>query len=396
MLLHRLLVLLAAVLLAPTLFAADKYWVFIGTYTSKDGSKGIYRCELDVKTGGLSAPELAAEVGSPSFLTISSNGKFLYAVGETSGKDGGGVYAYAIDPPSGKLTKLNETTSGGAGPCHISVNRTGRYALVANYGGGSSAVFKIGDDGKLGDRTDFRQHEGKSANAARQEKPHAHCGVFRSTADGEFAYVVDLGVDKVFSYKLDETSGKLEPTKPGFVELPPGSGPRHIAFHKDAGKAFVCGELTSTVITLRAYDSNGTLQMYGTGGLAERKDAVLSTLPNNVAEDVRKKNSTAEVVVHPTSPHVLVSNRGHNSLAVFKFNADQTEAAGHITSASEERKIATPRNFNIDPTGKWVLIANQDGGSVEVAEWDATGNGKLTGHAAKVSKPVCVKFLAKP
>lgn len=376
---------------------SGKYWVYLGTYTSEAGSKGIYRSELDVKSGALGELTLAAELANPTFLAISPNGLFLYAVQETADagekKNEGVLHAFRIDPKTGELTKLNHLTTGGGGPCHVSVNRTGKYAIVANYGGGSSAVFRL-KEGSLDERSDFRQHEGKSVNKDRQGEPHAHCAMFNGDGEDEYAYVVDLGLDKVFSYKLDPTKGGLTPTEPAFVKLPDGCGPRHIAFNPKAGKAYVCGELDSTLITLRRYGRGGLLEMYGTGGLPARKDAVVSTLPDDVAKDVRAKNSTAEVLVHPDGGHVLVSNRGHDSLAIFKVNADRTTAAGHITSAGD-RKIRTPRNFNIDPTGKWILIASQAGGTVEVAEW-SDGNAKLTGASVKLDKPVCVKFLAKP
>jgi 6-phosphogluconolactonase len=391
------LVLAAAITLVPIVFAdpadppkSGKYWVYIGTYTSKGGSEGIYRCELDVKTGALSKPGLAAKVASPSFLAVSPDNKFLYAVSETAGgknNNEGTVTAYAIDATTGRLEKLNDTSSGGAGPCHISVNHTGRYALVANYGGGSCAVYGLKGDGSLGERTDFRQHEGKSVNKRRQEGPHAHCTLFVEGGGGEFAYVVDLGLDKVFSYRLDPGTGKFVPTEPGFVKLPDGSGPRHLAIDKSSGKAYVCGELDSTLNTLRWDRDKGFLE--------PSRIAAASTLPDRTPEAVRKKNSTAEVVVHPSNGYVLVSNRGHNSLAVFKVSVESTELVAHITSAGE-RTIRTPRNFNVDPTGRWVLIANQDGGTVRVAEWDASGNGKLTDSKAEVSRPVCIKFVAKP
>jgi 6-phosphogluconolactonase len=378
---------------------SGKYWVYIGTYTSKDGSQGIYRCELDVKSGSLGNLTAVAELANPTFLSISPNGRFLYAVSETAdagaNKNEGSLQAFKIDPTTGKLSRLNSLTTGGAGPCYVSVNSTGRFALVANYGGGSSAMFRLNDDGSLERRTDFRQHEGKSVNPDRQTGPHAHCAMFNSDWEAEYAYVVDLGLDKVFSYKLDPTKGELIPTRPEFVKLPDGSGPRHIAFNKTAGKAYVCGELDSTLITLRRYGAGGLLERYGAPDNPHKDIPVLSTLPEGVSTDVRAKNSTAEVLVHPDHGHVLVSNRGHDSLAVFRVNADETTRFAHITSAGE-RQIRTPRNFNIDPTGQWILIASQDGDTVQVAQWDAGGGGKLTGISVKVANSVCVKFVPKP
>lgn len=377
---------------------SGKYRVFIGTYTSKDGSQGIYRCELDVNSGALEGLTAVAELVNPSFLAISPNGQFLYAVSEAADaslkKNGGLLNAFRIDPKTGDLSKLNSLSTGGAGPCYVSVNRTGRFALVANYGGGSSAMFRLNDDGSLDKRTDLRQHEGKSVNKDRQSEPHAHCAVFNSDGGEEYAYVVDLGLDKVFSYKLDAAKGELIPTNPAFVKLPQGCGPRHIAFNAKAGKAYVCGELDSTLITLRRYGGGGLLERYGPPDNPDKDIPVVSTLPKDVAGDIRAKNSTAEVVVHPNDGHVLVSNRGHDSLAVFEVNADKTTPIGHITGQSG-REIRTPRNFNIDPTGKWILIANQDGGTVCVAQW-SDGNGKVTGMTVKVANPVCVKFLPKP
>jgi 6-phosphogluconolactonase len=375
---------------------SGKYWVFVGTYTGtgKDSSRGIYRCELDVRSGSLTNLELAAEVKNPSFLAIRPDGKALYAVEEVGDrgekKNEGAIHAFKLDDKTGELTKLNELTTGGADPCYVSTNRTGRFAMVANYSGGSSSVYRLKEDGSLDAVTDFRQHEGNAANSGRREGPHAHCSVFNeSESDGEYAYVVDLGLDRVFSYKLGPQTGALTPTDPPFVKLPDGSGPRHIAFNKNAGKAYVCGERNSTLITLRRFGSGGLLERYdGTSGQPKRSDEVLPTIPPSV------RNSTAEVLVHPDNGHVLVSNRGHNSLAVFNVNADETTRAGWITSAGD-RRIQVPRGFNIDPTGKWVLVASQDGGTVRVVEW-SDGSGKMTGEFVSVDKPVCVKFLAKP
>jgi 6-phosphogluconolactonase len=378
--------------------SSGKYWVYIGTYTTRNGSQGIYRCELDVSSGALTELTPVAELASPSFLAISPNGQSLYAVSEMADDGGerneGSVHAFKIDPKTGGLSRLNSLTTGGAGPCYVSVNLTGRFALVANYTSGSSAMFRLNDDGSLDKRTDFRQHEGKSSSSDRQSGPHAHCAMFNSDGPDEYAYVVDLGLDKVFSYKLDPAKGELVPTQPAFVKLPEGSGPRHIAFNARTGQAYVCCELDSTLVTLRRNGANGLLERYGVNGIGPREDAVLSTLPKDIANGVRTKNSTAEVRVHPDGGHVLVSNRGHNSLAVFEVNADHTTLSGHITGTAD-REIRTPRNFNIDPTGKWVLIANQGGGTVRVAEWSG-GNAKVTEHAVKVAKPVCVKFLPKP
>jgi 6-phosphogluconolactonase len=380
-------VLLITAAVAP----AEDYWVYIGTYTGgQGGSKGIYRAKLQ-PSGELTDLQLAAEVISPSFLAVSPNHQFLYAVGETAqagDKKEGAVHAYQIDAKTGALKKLNDDKTGGAGPCHLAVNRTGKYLIVANYGGGSTALFKIKDDGSIERQCDFVQHKGKSVNPSRQEGPHAHCAVFNVPAgeDTEFAYVVDLGLDQVLMFKLDPEKGKLAPLDPPFVKLPDGSGPRHIAFNPNSGKAYVCGELDSTIITLR-HNRNGILETWKGEG------AVLSTLPADVPDDVRKKNSTAEIVVHPSRGTVFVSNRGHDSIATFQVKVEFTTAGPHLTAAGDN-DIKTPRNFNVDPTGHWILVANQDGGTVRVIEWsNSQGNGKMTGLKVDVKSPVCVTFV---
>jgi 6-phosphogluconolactonase len=356
----------AALLLAATTGGAQEYWVYLGTYTGgKNGSKGIYRAKFNAATGKLGEPEVAAEMGSPSFLAIHPNRKFLYAVGEGGGKDGGAVVAFALDAKSGRLSKLNEDKSGGPGPCHIVVSPKGDYAAVANYGGGSTALFKIGEDGKV-ERVGFVQHKGSSVNPGRQKEPHAHCCFFNPK--GDHVGTVDLGIDKVKVFRIDPKAGLVEEEEAD-ITTPPGSGPRHISVAPDGDAAYVCGELDSTVNVVK-------------GGKVVQS---LSTLPTPV-----KGNSTAECILHPNGKFVYVSNRGHNSIAVFKVKEDRTlVAAGHITG-----DIKIPRNFNIEPGGKWMLIASQDGGKVGVWELDpATGLGKETGNTIPVSRCVCIKFV---
>jgi 6-phosphogluconolactonase len=364
----------AALLLAAGTAAADDHWVFLGTNTGKTDkdSKGIYRAKFDSKTGKLSAPELAAEMGSPSFLAVHPTNKYLYAVGESQGKDGGAVVAFAVDAKSGALTKLNEDKSGGPGPCHVSVHPKGTYAVVANYGGGSTAFYKLDADGKLAGRVGFVQHEGMGANPARQKEPHAHCGFF--TPAGTAAVSVDLGIDKVKVFAFDPEKGTVSDEGAEDIATPPGSGPRHIAIAPDGKFAYVCGELDSTVNVIEMAEKGG-------GKVVQS----LSTLPKPTPN-----NSTAECLLSRDGKFVYVSNRVGDSVAVFKVGADRKlTAAGHITG-----DIKVPRNFNIDPTGKWMLIASQNGGKVGVWELDpATGTGRETGTTIPVSRCVCVKFV---
>jgi 6-phosphogluconolactonase len=373
----------AAVLLAGTAAAverpAGKLWVYVGTYT-RAGSKGVYRCTFDPANGQLSAAELAAETPNPTFLALHPNGRFLYAANEINnfgGQMAGAVSAFALDPATGKLTALNQQSSSGAGPCHLVVDKPGKHVLVANYGGGSACILAVGDDGRLGDRTDFVQHEGKGTNPQRQDKPHAHS--FNLDPAGKFAFLADLGLDRVFVHRYDAAKGTIEPNDPVALETKPGSGPRHFAFHPDGKRAYVLNELAST-LTACDYDP-------ARGVLTEKE--TLSTLP----ADFRGNNTTAEVVVHPAGKFVYCSNRGHNSLAIFAIEADSSlKLVGH-----EPTQGRTPRNFNIDPSGAYLIAANQDTNNMFVFRIDGS-SGKLTATGPKVDigAPVCIKFLAAP
>ncbi len=368
---------LIAMFLTSAAFA-DSVWIFVGTYTGKK-SQGIYRVEFDTDTGKLGTPELAAEVKSPSFLTIAPDHKHLFCVGEMNtfmGKKGGGVSSFSLNAKTGELKMLNQQSSGGAGPCHIICDKQGKHVMVANYGGGSVEVLPIGKDGKLGGASCFVQHKGSSVDKARQEGPHAHSA--HLDAANKFAVVCDLGLDKVFVYKYDADAGTITPNDPPFVAMAPGSGPRHFAFHPNGKFAYVNNEMLST-LTAMSYDPDkGEFQVLNT----------LSTIP---APD--KDNSTAETVVHPNGKFVYTSNRGHNSIAIFAID----QSTGKIKALGHQGEgIKVPRNFNIDPTGKWMVVANQDGDDIIVFAIDGrTGQLKPTGQKAEVGAPVCVKFVPK-
>jgi 6-phosphogluconolactonase len=365
---------------ATSVEAADKLWAFFGTYTGGE-SKGIYVSELDLKTGKLSEPVLAVEVDNPSFLAIHPSGKYLYSAGEISnfmGKKAGAVSAFAIDKSTGKLTLLNQQSSQGAGPCHVSVDSTGKCVLVANYGGGSVASLPVQEDGKLGEAASSIQHKGSSINKSRQEGPHAHS--INVDPANKFAFAADLGLDKILIYDLDAKAATLKAHDPAFAATVPGGGPRHFAFHPSGKYAFVCNEMLSS-ITAFAYDAEkGVLTALET----------LSTLP---ADYTKPGNSTAEVQVHPSGKAVYVSNRGHDSIAMFSFDAatGKLAAMGHQSTGGK-----TPRNFGVDPSGEYVLACNQGSHTVHALKVDpATGKLSATGAEIKVPTPVCVKFLAK-
>lgn len=353
--------------------------VYFGTYTSGK-SKGIYVSRFDTASGKLSAPELAAETTNPSFVAIHPSHRFLYAVGELSGKKGGAVSAFAIDPQSGKLTLLNQQSSVGVGPCFVAVDKAGKNALVANYGGGSVAALPIQSDGRLAEASSFIQHTGSSVNPKRQKGPHAHS--INLDAANHFAFTPDLGLDKVLIYKFDSAKGTLTPNNPPFASVAPGSGPRHFAFHPSGRFAYVINEINCTM-TAFSYDAKR-------GELKELQ--TLSTLPQG--ESVLPAYSTAEVRVHPSGKFLYGSNRGHDTIAVFAID-ESTGKLVPIEHVPTQGKI--PRNFGIDPTGGWLLAAHQSSDNVVVFRIDQkTGRLTPTGQSIEVGAAVCVKFMTQP
>jgi 6-phosphogluconolactonase len=357
----------------------EKLWVYIGTYTAKS-SKGIYRFELDLASGQLTSRALAAETANPSFLAIHPSHRFLYAVGELGsfgGKKSGAVSAFSLDPKTGELAPLNQQPSRGAGPCHLIVDRLGKHVLVANYGGGSAAVLPIQDDGRLGEATGFVQHAGSSVNPARQKEPHAHS--INLDAANRFAFVADLGLDKVLIYRYDPAKGTLTANEPPAVAVAPGAGPRHFAFHPDGRHAYVINEMQSTVSALAYEPDRGALRLLQT----------VSTLP----EGFKGNTSTAEVVVHPSGKFLYGSNRGHNSIAIFAIDP----STGKLTAVGHQSEhIKTPRNFAIDPTGTYLLVANQDSDSLVVFRIDQrTGQLLPRGNVVEVPMPVCIRMIPR-
>ncbi len=378
---------LALAMLSPHAHAAEKtagpaptqFRAYVGTYTGKK-SQGIYTFTFNATTGEVGKPELAGEVVNPSFLALHPNGKNLYAVGEVgevAGKKGGGVSAFAIQP-DGKLKLLSQASTVGSGPCFVSVDKSGKVALAANYGGGSVVALPIKADGSVGDHTGFVQHEGKSVTK-RQSQPNAHS--VNVSPDNRFAFVADLGLDKILIYKLDAAKGTLVPNDPPFTAVAPGSGPRHFAFHPNGKFAYVINEINLTM-TAFTYDA-------AKGALTELQ--TVSTLPAADGPGPKPGWSTAEVVAHPSGKFLYGSNRGHDTIAVFTVAAN-----GKLTLVQNAAaEVKTPRNFNLDPTGQWLFTAGQSSDSLALFKVDqATGQLTATGTKLEVGQPVCVKFLA--
>ncbi len=370
---------IAMTLLAGAVSAQDSQYVYFGTYTTPaSGSKGIYVAKFNAATGELGDPELAAETASPSFLTLHPGGNFLYAVGESgsAGKPGGELSAFRIQNPGGRLELINRVGAGGAGPCYVSLDQGAKVALTAQYGAGSVSSFKVGPDGAVGEPASVVQHAGSGADPKRQAGPHAHS--IRMTPDNRYALACDLGLDKVLIYRVDPVDSKL--IAHGFGTVPSGSGPRHLAFHPNGHFVFVNNEMLMTVSTF-AYDAQkGALTLVDT----------VSTLPE--ADRGRNGLSTAETVAHPNGRFVYVSNRTHDTIAVFQCDGS-TGRLKLVANVATEGAI--PRNFSLDLTGKWMIVGHQNSNTAAVFQVNLeTGIPKYTGRTVKVGAPVCVRFLA--
>ena len=364
-----------ATTLDQTSAAPTRALVCFGSYSTPD-KESVHLFQLNLQDGSLKQLNAVDGLSNPSFLKIHPNGKYLYTVNEVStfdGKKSGGVTAFALDVNGGKLNKINQQPSGDTGPCHLTVDATGKYVLVAHYGGGSTSVLPIKKDGSVGAVVSQIKHKGSSVHS-RQKAPHAHA--VHVGPNNKFAFAPDLGIDKVLVVSFDENTGAIAETKFDGAKLEPGSGPRHFDFHPDGKFAYVINEIKQTVTAFRYNAKRGRLRTLQT----------LSTVPHPV-----DGNSTAEVLVHPTGQFLYGSNRGHNSIAMFRINKKNGKltALGH-----ESTRGSTPRNFGIDPTGQFLLAANQQSDNVAVFRINQeTGKLKFTGNEIKLSKPVCVRMI---
>jgi 6-phosphogluconolactonase len=349
--------------------------VYVGSYSTAEKA-GLHQLELDLATGDLRDKAETSGLANPSFLAFHPSRRFLYAVSEVSDYEGqktGAVAAFAVDPKTGALRLLNRQASGGDGPCYITIAPSGRYAYVANYGGGTVAVLPIEADGALAPAISVVRHQGSGADPSRQEGPHAHS--IDLDGPGRFALAADLGLDKVLVYAVAE-KGSLTPHDPPSAALPPGSGPRHLAFGKRGAFAYVINELSSTVEAF-AYDAAlGTLKSTQT----------ITTLPVGF----KGKSYAAEIAVSGDGRFLYGSNRGHDSIASFAIDP----ATGRLRATSHTPTGGSwPRHFAIDPSGTFLLAANQKSNSVVVFRIDRrTGALTPTGHRITVPEPACVVF----
>lgn len=376
-----LAVMLCSLCPAVALTEGGKAIVYVGT-SKREASKGIYAWRLDAGSGKMEPLGLVAETMRPLFLALHPSRRFLYAVSRPTPVDRqniGVVLAYAIESQTGKLTPLNSLPSRGIDPVDVSVDRTGKNLLVANFGsnsgGGSVAVFPIKGDGSLAEASDFIQYSGSGVNPQSQQGAHSHA--INLSPDNRFAFVADLGLDKIFAYRFDQEKGKLTPNNPPFAALHPGAGPRQFVFHPNGRFFYVINQIQSSVTTFAYHASVGTLKELQT----------VSTLP----KDFTGTNTAAAIQVHPNGKFLYGSNRGHDSIAVFSINP-QTGTLAPIEWVPTQGK--TPGSFGIDPGGSWLIAANQASGSLVLFRLDPqTGRLHATGQSFAVGTPSCVRFL---
>ena len=363
---------------------AKHYLVYVGTYTTKTASKGIYAFRYDAASGKLTPLGVAAETQDPSWVVIHPNSKFLYAVNE-AGKSSM-VSAFSLDTRSGKLTLLNLLPALGEDPCYLSFDRTGKYVFVANYTSGNVVVFPIEADGKLGAAIANVRDEGKlGPNKERQDGPHAH---WVKDLGGE-VFVADLGLDRVLVYRFDPSKGTLSsmpaagprnPFPQGPIQLSPGNGPRHAAFWNFGHSPlvmYVLGELDSTVsrfVTTKEGVFNDALGKY-------------SMLPAGFSG----RNDAAEIEIHPNGKFLYASNRGHDSIVVYSIDQDwgKLKRVADVPTDGKE-----PRHFTIDPAGNFLLAEDQLSDKIVTLRIDQkTGALTPTGDSVHVPSPVCLVFL---
>jgi 6-phosphogluconolactonase len=364
--------------------------VYVGTYTEpirfgtgrilQGKGEGIYVYRMDQTSGAMELVGKATGIANPSYLAFDSSRRFLYAVNELKiyeGRPSGTISAFAVDPRTGALEFLTKRLTHGTDPCHVLVDKNGRCVFVANFMSGSVCVLPVLDDGSLGEASDVIQHHGSSIDPVRQKGPHAHS----VTLDGvnRFAFVPDLGLDRVMVYKFDPERRTLEPNEVPWVTMKPGAGPRHMVFHPSGRFAYLINELDSTVAAL-SYDG-------GRGTFEELQ--IVPTLP----EGFLGQSTCGDVQVSPSGEFVYASNRGHDSLVIYEID-QPTGVLTHVDHEPTQGK--TPRHFGIDPTGRFLLAANQDTDTIVTFRINLrTGKLKPAGHVTQVPTPVCVKFLLR-
>jgi 6-phosphogluconolactonase len=350
------------------------FYLLVGTYTNEDKTNGIHVYTFNAETGEFQEKSKAVNIHNPSFLAISKDRKNVYSVSE--GGDGKGVNAFSFNTASGELTFLNSASSGGSGPCYISVDDKKQMVFAGNYGGGSLSAIRLNKDGSLSNDIQTMQHSGSSVNKSRQDKPHVHAVVL--SPDNRCLLVPDLGTDKVYEYEFDAAKAKpLTPADPPYATLKAGGGPRHLTFHPNEKYAYLILEMESAIV---AFD-------YKNGKLEEKQSITM------LAPGFTGKVGAADIHVSPDGKFLYGSNRGEaNEIVIYAIDKN-----GTLTYAGRQSSlINTPRNFAIDPTGNFLLVGNQNGNNIVIFKRDhKTGLLTPSGKTIQVDKPVCLKFAPR-
>jgi len=361
---------LAVMLSIPAM--AEEMFVYFGSHGSGPHN-GFSLARFDTDTGKLTEPVFLEEAVAPAYFIIRPDGRRLYTCNSDPGSS---VSAYAIDPTTAKLTFLNQQPSGGGDPSYVSLDPTGRYLLVANFLGGSAAVFALRHDGTIGRRTAFIQHVGTSLDP--HDPNHAHAHSIRFDPSHRFVLLADMGVDKIFVYHLNSETGALTPSDPPFASVAPGSGPRHTAFDPRGRYVYAINQTANSIVRFGWNSDRGVLTQFES----------VSTLP----EGFKGNDMAAEILMHPNGNFLYATNRGDNSVAVFSVQKD-TGRLTLIQHISTQGK--TPRNAEFDPTGKWLLVSNQDSSNAVVFRIDqSTGQLTQNGDPVSVPAPFCERFLS--
>ena len=353
---------------------AQEHYLLVGTYDSPK-SEGIYVYKFNSKTG--TAKEVShVKTPNPSFLAISPDEKFVYAVAETAPKDGkgGDIAAFSFNKQNGNLTFINKQYSGGDHPCHVEIDKTGKWVFASNYTSGSLSLLPINNDGSLGDAVSF-QHYGNGPNEQRQKEPHVHGAII--SPNNKTLFVTDLGIDKVMLYDFNASTGKLTAAKKPFIQTEPGAGPRLFTFHPDNRFAYTIQELSGTVVLYK--HKKGRLK------IKQR----ISTMPL----DDKRFAGSADIHVSSDGKFLYASNRGEvNTIAIFSVNKKN----GKLTSIGYQSTLGKgPRNFSFDPTGNFLLVGNQNSDEVAIFNREIeTGLLTDTGNKIAVDKPVCIKWIS--
>jgi 6-phosphogluconolactonase len=359
-----------AALLASACFAQSDYLAFAGGY-----GPGIYGLRFHAASGKLTRIGLAIQTASPSFLIVHPNGRFLYAVNE-AGHNDDTVSAFAIDLKSEKLALLNQVSAHGSSPCDLALDKTGRFLAVANYANGSVTVLPVLSDGRLGEAAASDQRHGSGVNPKRQTGPHAHSVLF--SPDNRYLLSTDLGLDKIFVYRFDASTGAISLSGAEQASVAAGSGPRHLVFHPNGQTLYVINEMASTVAVFH-YDA-------ATGALDPSQ--TVSTLP----EGITASTTAAEIAVNAAGTVLYGSNRGHDSVALFSIDPERflITPMEHVSSLGK-----TPRYFTFDPTGQYLIVANQDSDNLVVFHvHPRTGELQPVGPVVTgVPKPSCIAFV---